>query len=58
MIQRLLRVPVSKKYQYVDAIVPALNEEPCLEQALINLLRHFREPAGVRESRAGPGIQL
>lgn len=32
MIQRLLRVPVSKKYQCVDAIVPAFNEEPCLEQ--------------------------
>ena len=40
MIQRLLRVPVSKKYQCVDAIVPAFNEEPCLEQALINLLRN------------------
>ena len=40
MIQRLLRVPVSKKYQSVDAIVPAFNEEPCLEQALINLLRN------------------
>ena len=40
MIQRLRRVPVSNKYQSVDAIVPAFNEEPCLEQALINLLRN------------------
>jgi cellulose synthase/poly-beta-1,6-N-acetylglucosamine synthase-like glycosyltransferase len=40
MIQRLLRVRASSNYQSIDAIVPAYNEEPCLEQALINLLRN------------------
>jgi cellulose synthase/poly-beta-1,6-N-acetylglucosamine synthase-like glycosyltransferase len=40
MIQRLLRVPASRRFQSIDAIVPAYNEEPCLEQALINLLRN------------------
>lgn len=40
MIQRLLRVRASINYQSIDAIVPAYNEEPCLEQALINLLRN------------------
>jgi cellulose synthase/poly-beta-1,6-N-acetylglucosamine synthase-like glycosyltransferase len=40
MIQRLLRVPPSRRRQSIDAIVPAFNEEPCLEQALINLLRN------------------
>ena len=40
MIQRLLRVSASRKFRQIDAIVPAFNEEPCLEQALINLLRN------------------
>jgi cellulose synthase/poly-beta-1,6-N-acetylglucosamine synthase-like glycosyltransferase len=40
MIQRLLRVPPSRRFSSIDAIVPAYNEEPCLEQALINLLRN------------------
>jgi cellulose synthase/poly-beta-1,6-N-acetylglucosamine synthase-like glycosyltransferase len=40
LIQRLLRVPVSKHYQSIDVIVPAFNEEPCLAQALIDLLRN------------------
>jgi len=40
MIQRLLRVSASKRFQSIDAIVPAFNEEPCLEQSLINLLRN------------------
>ena len=40
MIQRLLRVSASQNLQSIDAIVPAYNEEPCLEQALINLLRN------------------
>jgi cellulose synthase/poly-beta-1,6-N-acetylglucosamine synthase-like glycosyltransferase len=40
MIQRLLRVRASRRFQSIDAIVPAFNEEPCLEQALINLLRN------------------
>jgi len=40
MIQRLLRVPASMRFRSVDAIVPAFNEEPCLEAALINLLRN------------------
>jgi cellulose synthase/poly-beta-1,6-N-acetylglucosamine synthase-like glycosyltransferase len=40
MIQRLLRVRASRDFQSIDAIVPAFNEEPCLEQALINLLRN------------------
>jgi cellulose synthase/poly-beta-1,6-N-acetylglucosamine synthase-like glycosyltransferase len=40
MIQRLLRVKASRRYQSIDAIVPAFNEQPCLEQALINLLRN------------------
>jgi len=40
MIQRLLRVPASRRFQSIDAIVPAFNEEPCLEAALINLLRN------------------
>jgi cellulose synthase/poly-beta-1,6-N-acetylglucosamine synthase-like glycosyltransferase len=40
MIQRLRRVSASKRFQCIDAIVPAFNEEPCLEQALINLLRN------------------
>jgi cellulose synthase/poly-beta-1,6-N-acetylglucosamine synthase-like glycosyltransferase len=40
MIQRLLRVRASRHFQSIDAIVPAYNEEPCLEQALINLLRN------------------
>ena len=38
MIQRLLRVPASKRFHSIDAIVPAYNEEPCLEQALTDLL--------------------
>ena len=40
MIQRLLRVKASQRFQSIDAIVPAFNEGPCLEQALINLLRN------------------
>ena len=40
MIQRLLRVSASRRLHSIDAIVPAYNEEPCLEQALINLLRN------------------
>jgi cellulose synthase/poly-beta-1,6-N-acetylglucosamine synthase-like glycosyltransferase len=40
MIQRLVRVRASRQFQSIDAIVPAFNEEPCLEQALINLLRN------------------
>jgi cellulose synthase/poly-beta-1,6-N-acetylglucosamine synthase-like glycosyltransferase len=40
MIQRLLRVRPSRHFQSIDAIVPAYNEEPCLEQALIKLLRN------------------
>jgi cellulose synthase/poly-beta-1,6-N-acetylglucosamine synthase-like glycosyltransferase len=40
MIQRLLRVPASRRFQSIDAIVPAYNEGPCLEAALINLLRN------------------
>jgi cellulose synthase/poly-beta-1,6-N-acetylglucosamine synthase-like glycosyltransferase len=40
MIQRLLRVPASEHFGCIDAIVPAYNEEPCIEQSLINLLRN------------------
>ena len=40
MIQRLVRVRASRRFQSIDAIVPAFNEAPCLEQALINLLRN------------------
>jgi cellulose synthase/poly-beta-1,6-N-acetylglucosamine synthase-like glycosyltransferase len=40
MLQRLLRVAASRRFKSIDAIVPAYNEEPCLEQALINLLRN------------------
>jgi cellulose synthase/poly-beta-1,6-N-acetylglucosamine synthase-like glycosyltransferase len=40
MIQRLLRVPASRRLHSIDAIVPAYNEGPCIEHALINLLRN------------------
>ena len=40
MIQRLIRIPASRRLGIIDAIVPAFNEEPCLKPALINLLRN------------------
>jgi cellulose synthase/poly-beta-1,6-N-acetylglucosamine synthase-like glycosyltransferase len=40
MLVRWFRVPPSRRYGFIDAVVPAYNEEPCLEQALLNLLRN------------------
>jgi cellulose synthase/poly-beta-1,6-N-acetylglucosamine synthase-like glycosyltransferase len=40
LIIRISRVPPSRRYGAIDAIVPAYNEEPCIAASVIGLLRN------------------
>jgi cellulose synthase/poly-beta-1,6-N-acetylglucosamine synthase-like glycosyltransferase len=60
LLMRLFRPP-SRRYGFIDAIVPAYNEEPCLEQTLRNLHanRYIRRVICVNDgSTDGTGAAL